>query len=220
MSETITINFDKPLPVFPLPGCVLLPNALLPLHIFEPRYLQMTREALDTHGLIAMGLFDGEVTQEQYLMGRPPLRPHVCVGYIRQYRPLEDGRYLLLLCGLCRARIVSETPSEPYRKVMLKATDISGLIASEGEEALRAQILEALADPALKALPGVTELEPLLSKPIPPSPLVDLVVTSVCDEPEERYLMLSEADPAKRAAWTLEKLRRMREAMPVPPGMN
>ena len=54
MSHTLTIDFNKPIALFPLPGCVLLPHNATPLHIFEPRYRAMTSDALDTTGLIAM----------------------------------------------------------------------------------------------------------------------------------------------------------------------
>ncbi len=103
------------LPVFPLPGALLLPRTRLPLHIFEPRYLQMLEDALKTpHRLIAMvqpmpGPEDSEVLHQ---IG--------CAGRITQFSETEDGRYLITLSGISRFRIVEETNGfTPYRRCRL-----------------------------------------------------------------------------------------------------
>ncbi len=110
------------MPIFPLDHVTLLPQQVLPLHIFEARYRQMVEHALDGSGQIAMAVFDTEAWREQY-HGRPPVRPAVCVGQIVQHEKLEDGRYNLLLQGVCRARILrEEEPSEErlYRTATLE----------------------------------------------------------------------------------------------------
>jgi uncharacterized protein len=210
VSETIEINFARPIPVFPLPGCVLLPHGALDLHIFEPRYRQMVRSALDSFGLIAMGLFKGPVTQEQYLQGRPQIRPHVCVGYIEHYKSLEGGRYLLRLRGLCRAKVMREEPHEPYRVFYLQPTDLSQSEDPPMAECRR-QIERLLGDPLMRRVHGVEDLKPLLTKPIPTTALIDIVAMQICDDPEQRYPMLAECAAGRRgAALTahLEDLRR------------
>lgn len=210
MSDTIEINFGRPLPVFPLPGCVLLPHGALPLHIFEPRYRKMVSDALDSTGLITMGLFQGRVTQKEYQRDRPPIRPHVCVGYVEQYRTLDDGRYLVLLRGLCRAKVVREEPHEPYRLFYLQPTDLN----QDEVESLtphRDRLRELLTDPVMRKVEGVEELGGLLGKKIPTTALIDIVAMQVCDDPEQRYPMLAETDAERRgAALTahLEGLRR------------
>lgn len=209
MNETITINFDRAMPIFPLPGAVLLPHGLLPLHIFEPRYLQMTQEALDSNGLIVMGQFAKPVSQKQYLHGKPALRDHACLGYCRQYRPLNDGRYLLLLCGICRVRIVREVDHEPYRRVMLEATEVGG----DSDPHLpdeRAKIKAALADPTLSRFEAVKEIKGVMKKSIPTTAMIDIVISMLCDEPEDRYAMLVETDPRRRAEWLLGRLEYLR----------
>ena len=55
---SIRVNFNKPIPLFPLDSVVLLPQQVMPLHIFEPRYRQMVDEALDSVGQIAMAVID------------------------------------------------------------------------------------------------------------------------------------------------------------------
>ena len=117
MPQTLTIDFPQPIPLFPLPRCVLLPHASVPLHIFESRYRKMTCDALDSRGLIAMAtLGHGEPDD----VGTPPIRPCVCVGYILQHHRLDDGRYNLLLHGICRAQIKAETDHSPYRTAYLQ----------------------------------------------------------------------------------------------------
>ena len=208
--ETIEINFARPMPLFPLPGCVLLPHGALPLHVFEPRYRQLVRDALDSFGLVAMGLFQGQVKQTEYLHGRPQIRPHVCVGYIEQYKAIDDGRYLVLLRGLCRAKIVREQPHEPYRMFQLQPTDLN----QEENDSMghrRRQIEELLTDPRMRRVHGVEELRGLLDKPIPTTALIDIVAMQVCDDPEQRYPMLAETSADRRGATLtahLEDLRR------------
>jgi len=102
--------------IFPLPSTVLFPHMQLPLHIFEPRYRQMARDALDQQRPIAMALVDGSKPDDEF--GRPAVHPVVGVGRIDARERLPDGRYLIVLKGLARARIVAEyAPEKAYREV-------------------------------------------------------------------------------------------------------
>ena len=99
--------------VFPLPGALLLPRARLPLHIFEPRYLQMVEDALKTPTrLIGM-------VQPNEVPGRSGngLQKIGCAGRITQFSETEDGRYLITLGGISRFRVVREVEGfTPYRR--------------------------------------------------------------------------------------------------------
>lgn len=100
------------IPVFPLPGALLLPRSRLPLHLFEPRYLQMFEDTLKTsHRLIGMVQpHDGPGGQNQ-------LHAIGCAGRISQFSETEDGRYMITLAGISRFRIREEvTGFSPYRK--------------------------------------------------------------------------------------------------------
>lgn len=101
------------IPIFPLGGALLLPRARLPLHIFEPRYLQMIEDALKTDGrLIGM-------IQPNPIPGRdgPGLQTIGCAGRITQFSETEDGRYMVTLGGVSRFRVVKEVEGfNPYRK--------------------------------------------------------------------------------------------------------
>lgn len=100
-------------PVFPLPGALLLPRARLPLHIFEPRYLQMFDDALKAPDrLIGM-------VQPNAVEGRPGTGLHTigCAGRVTQFSETEDRRYLITLTGISRFRVVQEVEGfTPYRR--------------------------------------------------------------------------------------------------------
>lgn len=101
------------IPVFPLPGALLLPRARLPLHIFEPRYLQMLDDALKTpHRLIGM-------VQPNEVEGRKGngLQTIGCAGRVTQFSETEDNRYLITLSGISRFRVQHEVDGfTPYRR--------------------------------------------------------------------------------------------------------
>ncbi|EEB86010.1 LON peptidase substrate-binding domain-containing protein [Roseobacter sp. GAI101] len=99
--------------IFPLGGALLLPRSRLPLHIFEPRYLQMIEDSLKTPGrLIGM-------VQPNVVPGRegPGLQTIGCAGRITQFSETEDGRYMITLGGVSRFRVVKEIEGfTPYRR--------------------------------------------------------------------------------------------------------
>src|SRR4051794_11957962 len=103
----------RQLKIFPLPTAVLLPGAVLPLHIFEPRYRKMVGDALATDRVLAMGMLDAGWEADYH--GRPRVRPVVGVGRILEEERLADGRYNIQLVGVTRALIEEELPpDEPY----------------------------------------------------------------------------------------------------------
>lgn len=212
MNDQITINFQNPVPVFPLPGSVLLPHTPLPLHIFEERYKQMVNDVLDSHGLIAMGLFDGEVDEQKYLHGQPPLRPCVCVGYTIQHERLSDGRYLVLMQGLCRARIVFELDHEPYRLVQLEPTELPPMEDAELTDE-RATLKHFMANPLLREHSDLEDIARLIDEPVPTAALIDVGIGGLTDDPEMRYTMLTETDPRIRAAFLESELLKLEKSL-------
>ena len=106
------------LPIFPLPGAILFPRSQLPLHIFEPRYRDMVRDAVDGAGRIGMIQPQAmEVTS-----GEPPLYSVGCVGEIVGVEELDDGRYNIILHGANRFRMIAETDLETaYRNAEVDA---------------------------------------------------------------------------------------------------
>lgn len=102
------------IPIFPLPGALLLPRSRLPLHLFEPRYLAMLDDVLKTpERLIGM-------IQPNAVPGRQGSGLHTigCAGRLTQFSETEDGRYMITLTGLSRFRILNEIDGfTPYRRV-------------------------------------------------------------------------------------------------------
>lgn len=100
------------IPIFPLPGALLLPRSNLPLHLFEPRYLAMFDDALKTeHRLIGMIQPMSSPSGEEGLMAIG------CAGRITQFAETDDGRYMITLSGKSRFRITEEIDGfTPYRR--------------------------------------------------------------------------------------------------------
>jgi uncharacterized protein len=109
LAESLPSRF----PVFPLRGALLLPGGNLPLNIFEPRYLQMVRDAMQTDQVI--GMVQPRETEDQEPL---PLYRTGCVGRITRFSETEDGRYEIVLTGVCRFDIAQEIETEKlYRQV-------------------------------------------------------------------------------------------------------
>ena len=105
------------IPIFPLPTTVFYPGTPLPLHIFEPRYRQMTTDALETKRLIGMILLKPD-WQENYF-GKPQLYSIGCVGNIEKEVKFPDGKYNFTLIGLRRFRICHEKEGKLYRQAKI-----------------------------------------------------------------------------------------------------
>jgi uncharacterized protein len=197
----IQVNFGRPMPVFPLDQVTLLPQQVLPLHIFEPRYRQMVTDALDGSGQIAMAVFDGRDWKQQY-HGRPPIRPAVCIGHIAQHEKLADGRYNIMLRGVCRARVIKElAPRDArlYREAMLEPI---GLEQDETPtlKALRISIERDLdAGPLARLADGAALLEYIRDDDIPTAALLELISFTLVKDREKRYRLLEEGDADARA---------------------
>jgi Lon protease-like protein len=105
-------NLPDTIPIFPLPGALLLPRARLPLHIFEPRYLAMLDDVLKTsHRMIGM------VQPLPRNKKSGTLHDIGCAGRITSFSETDDGRYMLTLAGISRFRIAEKIESfSPYQK--------------------------------------------------------------------------------------------------------
>ena len=113
------------IPVFPLPGALLLPRARLPLNIFEPRYLAMLDDVLRSdHRMIGMAQpFEGPSP-------RPKLHLIGCAGRVTSLNETEDGRYLIALTGILRFRMTEEIEGfTPYRRVRANWADFAADLA-------------------------------------------------------------------------------------------
>lgn len=129
------------LPIFPLPGALLLPGGRLPLNIFEPRYLNMVRDALAGPRLIGMV----QPSKDSDEPGGAEVFRTGCAGRIVAFQETEDGRYLITLAGLIRFDIASELPlEEGYRRVVPDFARFRDDLSEDTEDIDREGLLEAL----------------------------------------------------------------------------
>lgn len=118
MATNVTYNGPEDLPevlaLFPLPGALLLPRGLMPLNIFEPRYLAMIDDAFRS-GTRVIGMIQPTPADED--AKRPVLATVGCAGRITQLGETGDGRYIISLTGIARFQLVEELSSAtPYRQ--------------------------------------------------------------------------------------------------------
>src|SRR3954468_7257730 len=192
------------IPLFPLPNVALFPSALLPLHIFEPRYRAMVADALDGERLIGMVML--RPGWERHYEGTPPVYRVGCAGFITHADRLPDGRFNILLRGLEKFRIVSERG------------------ARDGVELYRVAQIESIPEPRVdRASPALCdarkELERLIAKrlqrstddsipkDIPHEDFIHAIAQHM--EPLEKQALL-ECDGLLRRCQTLNELLEMR----------
>jgi Lon protease-like protein len=141
------VDLPEVIPVFPLPGALLLPRGQMPLNIFEPRYLAMVDDAFrDGHRLIGMIQPDAAHTRSP---DKPALFRVGCVGRITQLAESGDGRYILELTGISRFKLVEElSVLTPYRQCKADFfAFLDDFTARKGEDEVnRAALLTALTD--------------------------------------------------------------------------
>ena len=101
MSEIV--NLPKKISVFPLSNFIIFPNTNVPLNIFEPRYIQMIDDCMKGNRLI--GIVQPKKTGD---LKKPNLYDVGCVGKITSFNETDDGRYLIVINGICRYKIIEE----------------------------------------------------------------------------------------------------------------
>ncbi|MGF1561761.1 MAG: LON peptidase substrate-binding domain-containing protein [Geminicoccaceae bacterium] len=202
-SETSGSGLPGRFPIFPLTGALLLPGGNLPLNIFEPRYLEMTRHAMQTEQVIGMI----QSTGVDDARGRPAIYDVGCAGKITSFEETADGRYLITLTGLSRFRVVQELDvTTPYRQIIASyagfAEDID---PKEPEDHLRMPLISAVRR-YFEAKDIRADWDAINQAPLPG------LVTSlsmICPfEPSEKQALL-EAEDAGRRARTLIALLEM-----------
>jgi len=134
------------IPLFPLPGALLLPRGQMPLNVFEPRYLAMVDDALRAHRVIGMIQPDAEGGGSALV---PKLYRVGCAGRITQLAETGDGRYVLTLTGIARFQVEEELPTTtPYRQARVAFEPFQAdFVARAGEDEVdRAKVVQTLRD--------------------------------------------------------------------------
>ncbi len=192
-------------PVFPLPGVVLFPRQILPLHIFEPRYRQMVRDVLAGARLMAIALLKPGF-EEQYFTKHAPVHSVVCVGKIVRHEPLEDGKCNILLHGAVRAEIIEECCERPYRRARVRVLETSCSRAEPELALLRAALRSAVADCVSIEAGLCHEYIELFDSGLPIGELADVLASGMPVDGELRQCLLAETDDAARAGMLREQI--------------
>jgi|SRR5215471_19159879 Lon protease-like protein len=190
-------DLPEVIPVFPLPGALLLPRGQMPLNIFEQRYLAMVDDALrDAHRLI--GMIQPDVAHSQ--SGEKPTLFRVgCVGRITQFAESGDGRYILELTGIARFRVVEEKKVlTAYRQCQVDYFPfIDDFTARKGEDAVNREALLSVLTDFLKANNLKVDWEGVESAPN--EALVNALAMMSPYGPAEKQAMLEAPDLKTRA---------------------
>ena len=203
------------IPVLPLTGVLLLPRALLPLNIFEPRYLEMVDDALRSDRLIGMI----QPVEHEDMVLRPRLTEVGCAGRIVSWRETDDNRYLITLAGLARFRVVEEISAlSAYRRVACDFAPFAGDLAQEDEteDFPRERLLAALKD-YLSRRDMKADWKSVMTAP--PEALVNALSMMCPFEPAEKQALLEAPSWLERVS-TMVALLEISTAMPGPGSLN
>lgn len=199
--------------LFPLPNVVLFPHVVQPFHIFEPRYRQMTKDALASDRLVAVVLLKPGF-EEDY-EGRPPIHDVACLGRIVADQPLPDGKYNLLVRGLCRLRLDKETlDDKPYR--LASGWPLPDPVHVD-EAGLREQLVAAVLEWLPPGASYTEQFKQLLNSPIPMGALCDVLGFMLPVAVEVKQAVLEELDIDQRARQLLDRLKSSSPPEVLPP---
>jgi Lon protease-like protein len=182
-------------PLFPLPNVVLLPRAILPLHVFEERYKQMTAGALRANRLVAMALLKPGWEKDYYQA--PEIEPVVCVGTILSHERLPDGRYNFLLQGTTRARVVREIRQRPYRVAELQPIPETTALEIDLTDQRR-HLEEVFTNGPLARTPAGCQFAKVLASDIPLPDVADLLAFNLLDDLALKQSLLADGDVTRR----------------------
>ncbi|MDJ0785542.1 MAG: LON peptidase substrate-binding domain-containing protein [Myxococcota bacterium] len=133
---------EAQIPLFPLSNVVLFPGCLTPLHVFEPRYRQMTESALEGQRLI--GMVTVLPSEQDEMAGNPGIFPIGCAGFITDHEQLDDGRYNIVLRGTRCFRVTHEIPTDAERLYRLADVGFLDEPTSPPKPGVRAAVLAHL----------------------------------------------------------------------------
>lgn len=189
-------DLPEVIPVFPLPGALLLPRGQMPLNIFEPRYLAMVDDAMKDARIVGMIQPDEAAGDNA---AKPALRAIGCAGRITEFSETGDGRYLITLNGIARFRVVEELAvTTPYRQCRVDFSSFADdLTPRHGEDAVdRNELLRTLS-----AFLTANEIEADWKgiREAPTEALVNGLSMMAPYGPREKQALLEAADLKQRA---------------------
>ncbi len=192
--------------MFPLPNAVFFPKVIFPLHVFEPRYREMTADVLAGDRLIAMALL--KPGWQMVTDNLPTIHEMVCLSRITAEEKLPDGRYYLVLQGLSRARILGETPADlPYRIGELElCSDCEQGLAEAENQHIREKLLREIQSlhPELAVNPMFVQA---LDHKLPLGALCDILAHALKLAPAQSQRLLEELNVRNRGEHLLKAVQ-------------
>ena len=187
------VDLPQVIPVFPLPGAILLPRGQLPLNIFEPRYLNMIDDAMAGDRIVGM-------IQPQGSQSLPGLSPVGCAGRITSFAETSDGRYLITLTGCARFRLAAELPTQtPYRQIRADFAPFEADLAAPPVDDVgldRETLLDALR--AYLETRGL-DIDWDTAETAPPEALINSLSMALPFEPAEKQALLEASSLTDRS---------------------
>jgi len=201
----LDITLPELLPVMTLPNVAFFPQALMPLHIFEPRYRQMLKDVLASDRLFAVA---GLNTRRAHNTSEfePPHRI-ASVGIVRACQENSDGTSNLLLQGLCRVEFTDIVSDDPYRRVSVRLLNSHAPNPTDDSAQMRRELARLL---RLKQKLGgqvPTEITEFLGKVGDPETFLDLAAFSLCDKHSLKQKLLETLDVGARFELFSRQLR-------------
>jgi Lon protease-like protein len=192
----VEITIPDEVAVMTLPGLTFFPQALLPLHIFEPRYRHMLSDALDTHRLFAVAGLDVQRAGGGF---EPPYRI-ATVGVVRACQGNQDGTSNLLLQGLARVEFTGIVGDEPYRRMKIRALASEAGAAEADNERLRAQLSRLLTTRLRLSGENAAGLTKFLRGIDDPETFADLAAFNLCPDARLKQRLLETLSVHERLA--------------------
>lgn len=179
--------------MFPLNDAHLFPGAVLPLHIFEPRYIQMIEHVLD-NGSNAIAISTLKSPIEDH--GQPPVRAIMGAGVIFAAEKLDEGRWNVLLRGITRVKLAEEHPqTHQFRTIRCMALEDQDVSLSHPLHGQLRSLLGQLAESAPEAKEG---LNLIMSQGSSPAVLTNLLGAHATSDPYVRRQLLETLDVERR----------------------
>jgi Lon protease-like protein len=198
-------NFSGIARLFPLPNVVLFPFIMQALHIFEPRYRQMTADALAGDRLITMALL--RPGWEADYKGRPAVYPVACIGRIVAHQRLDDGRYNLQLRGVSRVRLIQEIETDKlYRSARVEVLSDIPVGHPEIDQELRRRLRRIVPKWHPAKEPETGFFKKLLASNLPFGMIGDLLASMLPVTVEVKQRLLETLDVEQRIGYLLEYL--------------
>ena len=205
------ITLPEEVPVMTLPNVTFFPQALLPLHIFEPRYRQMLKDVLAGNRLFAVTGLNAKLAGQADQF-EPPHRV-ASIGIVRACQENDNGTSNLLLQGLCRVEFMEILTDEPYRRVRIRALASEPVVDAAENLRLRTELARLITLKQKFGAPMSAEMAEFLRTVEDPEVFIDLAAFSLCESSPLKQKLLETLNVRRRLELFSQQLRADIEAI-------